>query len=225
MATTKMQRYGIMTILIVTVVGTIGSFALMILATKTNAENQAKYQAALNQYTQIQKDYQAKQQAQADDLSKQYYDTFSAYESEPAKFDIDSVTTLSTEDVVMGDGEEITGTTSFAAYYIGWDANGHIFDQSVDTANKKLKAPLAVDTGLDKASLIDGWKTGMKGMKIGGIRLITIPSDLAYGAKGQGDSIAPNMPLKFIVMAIPTPAVIPQPDITNILQAMQEAQQ
>lgn len=230
MATTKAQRYGILTILIVTVVGTIGSFAVMILTSKSSAENQAKYQTAMNKYTEVQKEYQAKVQAQADELSTKYYDMFNAYESNPAKFDMDSVKDVSTEDLVVGDGEEITGTTAFAAYYIGWDANGRIFDQSVDTSAKKLKSPLPIDTGLDKASLIEGWKTGMKGMHIGGIRVITIPSDKAYGATGQTDSsgqqtIAPNMPLKFIVMAIPQPAAIPQPDTTKLLQEMQEAQQ
>jgi len=230
MATTKAQRYGILTILIVTVVGTIGSFAVMILTSKSSAENQAKYQTAMNKYTEVQKEYQAKVQAQADELSTKYYDTFNAYESNPAKFDMDSVKDVSTEDLVVGDGEEIASTTAFAAYYIGWDANGRIFDQSVDTSAKKLKSPLPIDTGLDKASLIEGWKTGMKGMHIGGIRVITIPSDKAYGATGQTDSsgqqtIAPNMPLKFIVMAIPQPAAIPQPDTTKLLQEMQEAQQ
>ena len=230
MATTKTQRYGIMAILIVTIVGTIGSFAVMILTSKSSAENQAKYQTALNKYTQIQKDYQAKVQAQADELSGKYYDTFSAYESQPAKFDMDSVKDVATEDLVAGDGAEITGATAFDAYYIGWDANGRIFDQSIDTSAKKLKSPLPIDSGLDKASLIEGWKTGMKGMHIGGVRLITIPSDKAYGASGQTDSngqqtIAPNMPLKFIVMAIPQPTPVPQPDTTKLLQEMQAAQQ
>ena len=49
--------------------------------------------------------------------------------------------------------------------------------------------------------LIEGWTQGMKGMKIGGIRKITIPGELAYG-----DSMeicgGKNKPLKFIVMAV-----------------------
>lgn len=228
MATSKVQRYGIMTILIATVIGTVGGFAVMILATQTQNKNQAKYQDAMNKYTAIQKDYQAKVQVQSDKLSAQYYPTFSPYESQVAKFDINDVKTLSTDDLVVGDGEAITGKTGFAAYYIGWDATGHIFDQSIDTSANKLKEPLPVATGLDAASLIAGWKTGMKGMNIGGIRLITIPSDQAYGVNGSTDSkgqqvIAPNMPLKFIVMTIPLPAQVPQPDINGLLQQMQEA--
>lgn len=230
MATSKVQRYGILTILIALVIGTIGGFAVMILATQSQTKNDKKRQEISNQYAAVQKDYQAKVQVQADQLSAQYYATFSPYESQVTKFDIHGVKTLSTEDLVVGDGEAITGTTSFAAYYIGWDANGLIFDQSVDTTANKLKPPLPVTTGLDSAGLIEGWKSGMKGMNIGGIRLITIPSDQAYGVQGSTDSngqqtIAPNMPLKFIVMAIPLPEQIPQPDISGLAKQMQELQE
>lgn len=229
MATSKVQRYGILTILVATVIGTMGGFAVMILSTQSQAKNQKEYQVAMNKYTAIENAYQAKVKVQSDQLSTQYYGTFSPYESQPAKFDINGVKTLSTEDLVVGDGEAINGTTAFAAYYIGWDANAHIFDQSIDTSTKSLKTPLAVATGLDAANLITGWKTGMKGMNIGGIRLITIPSDQAYGAAGSTDSngqqvVAPNMPLKFIVMAIPLPAQVPQPDVSSLIKTLQATQ-
>ena len=217
MATKKTQRWAILIIMIVMVVGTLGSFAVMILNQKSQAEVTANYQKALATYTKEYKAHQAKVDAQADELSSTYYETFKQYSSKVASFDIDSVTELSTEDLVVGSGEEITGTTGFAAYYIGWDANANIFDQSIDTTNNKLKAPLSVSTGLDAASLIDGWKEGMKGMHIGGVRLITIPSDKAYGSAGSTDSsgnqtIAANMPLKFVVMAIPSPEEIAESD-------------
>ena len=229
MATTKTQRYGILTILIATVIGTVGGFAVMILSTQSQAKDQVKHQDALNKYQAIEKTYQAKVQVQSDQLSTQYYPTFSPYESQVAKFDISSVTKLDTQDLVVGDGETITGTTSFAAYYILWDATGNIVQQSIDTTTGKLNAPLPVTTGLDAASLITGWKTGMKGMNVGGIRLITIPSDQAYGATGQTDqtgkqTIAPNMPLKFVVMAIPTPATIPQPDVSGLIKILEATQ-
>lgn len=230
MATTKTQRYGILAILIATVIGTVGGFAVMILSTQTQAKNQAKIQKLTDEYQTIVKDNTAKSQVQTDQLSAQYYTTFSPYESQAEKFDINSVTSLTSEDLVVGDGEEITGKTPFVAYYIGWDATGNIFDQSVDTTAKKLKAPLDVSTGLDAASLIPGWKTGMKGMNIGGIRVITIPSDQAYGATGSTGQngqqiIAPNMPLKFVVMAIPVPEKVPQKDVSNLVQQIQQLQQ
>ena len=97
---------------------------------------------------------------------------------------------------------------------------GKVFDQSIDTLNNKLKAPLPVATGLDAASLIAGWKEGMKGMRINGVRLITIPSDKAYGEQGQGDDIPPNTPLKFVVMTIPAQAEIAQPEVPTELYQM-----
>ena len=229
MATTKVQRYGILAILIVTVIGTIGSFAVLVLGTQNQAKEAADQQKVVSDYQEKYKEYTAKVTAQGDELSKQYYGTFSPYSSQVAAFDLDGVKELATEDLVVGDGEEITGTTKFAAYYIGWNPKGKVFDQSIDTASNKLKAPLSVATGLDAASLIAGWKEGMKGMRINGVRVITgkvggiqlsvitIPSDKAYGEQGQGDDIPPNTPLKFVVMAIPAPAEISQPEIPSSL--------
>lgn len=50
-------------------------------------------------------------------------------------------------------------------------------------------------------------------MKVGGIRELTIPADKAYGETGSGGTIAPNTPLKFVIMIIPTPETIPQPAV------------
>lgn len=217
MATTKFQRWGILTILIVTVVGTVGSFAVMILASKNDAADTAAYQAAYTKYQEEYEAYQAKVDAQGDELSATYYATFSPYSSRVGTFDLDSVKELVKTDIVVGDGEEVTGTTKFAAYYIGWNPKGKVFAQSIDTTANKLKAPLSIADGLDNASLVTGWIEGMKGMKIGGVRELTIPSDKAYGETGQGDDIPANTPLKFIVMAIPAPATIEQPAIPDEL--------
>lgn len=230
MSATKKQRYGILIILAVTVIGTIGSFAVMILSTQNNAKQQAQFQVLSKDYEAKQKQYEAQVGKQTDELSAKYYEVFQPYASNVAAFDINSAKDLSTDDLLVGEGEKITGKTKFASYYIGWDANGRIFDQSIDVAAKKLKAPLTVADGLDNASLIVGWQEGMKGMAIGGVRLITIPSDKAYGEAGSKDAsgketIAPNMPLKFIVMAIPLPEQIPQPDMTGLQKAYEETQQ
>ena len=213
MATKKTQRVAIFVIMIVLVVGTLGSFAVMILSQQEQAKAAAALQKAQATYETEQKAHQEKVDAQAAELSKQYYPIFSQYFDRVGAFDIDSVTTLGTEDLLVGEGEEITGTTPFANYFIGWDANGTKFagGNNVDFDKAALTAPFAVANGLDNASLIAGWKEGIKGMRIGGVRELTIPSDKAYGEQGS-DSIAPNMPLKFLVMAIPIPAEIPASD-------------
>jgi len=215
MATTKAQRWGILIILIVTVVGTIGSFAVMILSTQNQVSDAAKQQKISEAYSKSYAEYQKKVDAQAATLSAQYYSEFNQYQSRVATFNRDEIKDLKTEDLKVGDGEEITDTTKFAAYYIGWNPLGKVFDQSIN--GEALKAPLAVDTGLADASLITGWKEGMKGMRINGVREITIPSDKAYGEKGQGDAIPPNTPLKFVVMAIPVQQTIPQPTVPQEL--------
>ena len=167
MATSKKQRAGILIIVVATVLGTLGSFAVMILSMQSNQKAQADYQKVLSEYKKEQAAYEQKKQAQADKLSAKYYETFKQYSSQVAKFEIDSVKSLATEDLAEGDSALIDDKTSFAAYYIGWDANGDIFDQSID--NNKLKTPLPV-SGLSTAGIIKGWKEGLKGMKIGGVR-------------------------------------------------------
>ena len=221
MATSKAQRWGILVILIVTVVGTLGSFAVMALSTQNDAADAAKQQKIVQDYQAAYAEYQTKVDAQTKELSDKYYATFSPYASRVNTFDRDSVKSIATEDLVVGEGAEITGTTKFAAYYIGWNPKGKVFDQSID--GDSLKEPIyhskpeqgfvGLDEGIDKASLIEGWKEGMKGMRIGGIRMITIPSDKAYGEQGSGDDIPPNTPIAFIVMAVEPPSAIATPEI------------
>lgn len=227
MATSKKQRWGIMIILIATVLGTLGSFAVMILSMQANQRAAEEYNKVYAKYQEDLKNYNAKKEAQADELSAKYYENFKNYSDRVAKFEIDSVKSLETEDLAAGDSETIGDDTKFAAYYIGWDANGNIFDQSI--SDGKLKSPLTID-GLKNAGVIEGWKEGLKGMKIGGVRLLTIPSDKAYGEAGSTDSngnqtIAANMPLKFIVMAIPAPEEIESPDMNALIEAYSKTQQ
>ena len=47
--------------------------------------------------------------------------------------------------------------------------------------------------------MIPGWDAGVQGMKVGGRRKLTIPSAMAYGARGAGSAIKPHEPLVFVV--------------------------
>lgn len=223
MATTKAQRWGILVIVVVLTVGTLGSFAVLGIDMKNQSADAARQQKLKAEYDDKVAEYQEKVNAQAGELSSVYYDTFKPYESRVATFDRDGVTEMKVEDLVVGSGAEIGDDSSFYAYYIGWNPKGKVFDQSID--GDKLKAPLPVEPTLKEASLIEGWKEGMKGMKIGGIREITIPSDKAYGEQGQGDDIPPNTPIKFVVMAIESPEQIAQPEFTPELMQMMIQQQ
>lgn len=129
-------------------------------------------------------------------LSAQYYETFKAYEKVNQAYNAESIKELTTKDLVAGDGTEVTaGFTDYRAYYIGWLADGTVFDSSFDEG--KLRNPLEGSDGL-----IEGWKEGIVGMKIGGVREIAIPAAKAYGDQASG-SIPANSPLKFVIMLIP----------------------
>lgn len=203
MATPRSQRIGIWIITVVMAIGAVGVYFVAILA---NNNDTAKSSNVQKIYT----DYQQKVADQATKLSSQYYATFSAYSSQVHSFEKAAAQEkLVSQDLKEGDGEVIGDTTTFAAYYIGWNPDGKIFDQSIDGTS--LKAPLSISTGLVNASLITGWKDGMKGMKIGGVRELTIPSAQAYSASGQGTDIPADTPIKFVVMAISLPETVPIP--------------
>lgn len=103
------------------------------------------------------------------------------------------------KDLHVGSGRElIEGDTDYLAYYIGWCADGSVFDSSLDSATE----PTAFTTALDASQgMIDGWNTGVVGMKLGGVRRITIPGELAYGDSTEICG-GYNKPLRFLVMAV-----------------------
>lgn len=216
MATSRAQRTGIWIIAVVLTVGTLAGFLAMIIAPQNAATDQARLAQLSAQYQKDQEAYQAKVTAQGDELSKRYYTEFSQYASVPAAFTAGDVKSLSTRDLKVGTGADIKKDTAYSAYYIGWNPSGKVFDQSIE--NGKLKAPI------EGGNLIQGWNEGVIGMKVGGVRELTIPADKAYGAQGAGEDIPANTPIKFVVMIIEKPEAIAQPEIPKELMEAYSAQ-
>lgn len=215
MATTRGQRIGIWLIAAIMMIGTVGGFIAMMVQPGNEARDKAEMEKLTKEYGEIQAEHKKKVDAQAASLSEKYYGKFSPYASRVAAFDGDAVKELSQEDLALGEGDEINNETKFSAYYIGWNAKGEIFDQSIESS--ALKSPFAID-GLANASVIEGWKKGLVGMKIGGVRELTIPSAQAYGEQGAGEKIPANAPLKFIVMVVAQPETISQPEMPQKLK-------
>jgi FKBP-type peptidyl-prolyl cis-trans isomerase FkpA len=106
---------------------------------------------------------------------------------------------LAYEDLVVGDGEEARSGQRVRVHYTGWlhdesapQQRGRKFDSSKDRGS-----PFAFALGAGQ--VIRGWDEGVQGMRVGGTRVLTIPAELGYGARGAGGLIPPNATLVFEV--------------------------
>ena len=95
-------------------------------------------------------------------------------------------------DQVVGTGEVAVAGKTVNVHYTGWLENGKKFDSSVDRGQ-------AFSFPLGAGRVIKGWDEGVQGMKVGGKRKLTIPSNLGYGLQGAGGVIPPNATLIFDV--------------------------
>jgi peptidylprolyl isomerase len=100
---------------------------------------------------------------------------------------------LVVEDLVVGDGAEATSGTKVSVHYVGVAfSTGDEFDASWNRGRP-------FEFKLGKGQVIPGWDVGVQGMRVGGRRKLTIPSAMAYGARGAGGAIKPHEPLVFVV--------------------------
>ena len=104
------------------------------------------------------------------------------------------VTELVTEDLIVGTGEAAQAGDSLSVYYTLYFLDGTEVQSNVGSTSFQFT--------LGAGKVIKGWDQGLVGMKEGGTRKLTIPSDLAYGAAGQGTTIPPNTPLVFEVQLV-----------------------
>ena len=96
------------------------------------------------------------------------------------------------EDTVVGAGAEAKAGQQVSVHYTGWLTNGSKFDSSKDR-DEPFEFPLG------QRNVIAGWDEGVQGMRVGGVRKLTIPPHLGYGARGAGGVIPPNATLVFEV--------------------------
>ncbi len=110
-----------------------------------------------------------------------------------------NVTELIKTDAKPGTGAEAASGQNVTVHYTGWlydetkgDKKGSKFDSSRDR-----NEPFTFRLGAGE--VIRGWDEGVAGMKVGGQRVLTIPPQYGYGARGAGGVIPPNATLLFDV--------------------------
>lgn len=102
---------------------------------------------------------------------------------------IENVDQLKIVDLKVGTGEVVKKGDSVVAHYTGALAkDGTIFQSSHDSGDP---VPFSLD------GVIEGWKEGVPGMKVGGVRRLIIPAEKAYGAQSPAANIPPNSDLVF----------------------------
>ena len=109
-------------------------------------------------------------------------------------------TALVKEDLKAGTGPEVKPGDTVTANYIGVACStGKIFDSTYSGgAPQPATFPLA--------QVIPGWQQGLPGMKVGGQRLLGIPSEMAYKQLGSPPRIGPDEALWFVVEITATKA-------------------
>jgi len=107
---------------------------------------------------------------------------------------------FSQTDVRVGTGAEAVAGRSLTVHYTGWfysptqpEQKGQQFDSSAG------RAPFTFVLGAGR--VIQGWDRGVPGMRVGGLRRLVIPPELAYGSQGTA-GIPPNSTLVFDVELI-----------------------
>src|SRR3712207_7697911 len=90
-------------------------------------------------------------------------------------------TELVVTDLVEGDGAEATAGQNVEVHYVGVaHSTGEEFDASYNRGE-----PLQFRLGVGQ--VIEGWDSGVQGMRVGGRRRLVIPPHQAYGDRGAGD--------------------------------------
>ncbi len=99
---------------------------------------------------------------------------------------------LMVDDLKVGTGDEATPGKTVTVHYVGTLTNGSKFDSRRDRGE-------GFTFRLGAGQVIQGWDKGVAGMKVGGMRKLTIPPEMGYGARGFPPVIPPNSTLVFEV--------------------------
>lgn len=100
-------------------------------------------------------------------------------------------------DYLIGVGTLATTGRSVVIRYAAWlydpetaDHRGRQFDCSDDHVS-------SCEFSLGAGYELPAWDQGIEGMRVGGVRVLIVPSDLAYGRRGLSNLVPPNSKLVY----------------------------
>lgn len=197
--TSPKQRFFIILIAVIMLGSIIASYAAIVLnGSKNGDDGQSKISD--EKIEEYEEDYYDKV-AEFGEVTQSDFDQFIAFKSEIKSFNEASANEggVQKKELKEGSGEELKSDGSnYLAYYVGYCADESVFDSTLDDDEE----PEAFSKILDPSvGMIEGWTQGVEGMKVGGIRRITIPGELAYGESMEICG-GKNKPLRFLVMAV-----------------------
>ncbi len=195
--TSLWQRIAIIAAAVVLIGGTLLTYVAVVLSNPNDNSNE-------EYINQLSAEYTAKGQemeARAAVLSDKYFQDFIGYKSQVKSYNSANANAagLKIDDLKAGTGKTLAeGDTDYMAYYIGWCADGSIFSSSFNDDDNPTSLGIPM---IGSSSMIEGWLQGIVGMKLGGVRQLTISGELAYGDT-QELCGGYNSPLKFVVWAL-----------------------
>ena len=131
-----------------------------------------------------------------------------------------SVTALSSTTLRRSKGRKVRPGDDLLVRYQGQLLTGEQFDANFDFSDfEAVPGREPFEFTLGAGDVIQGWDQGLEGARIGEVRRLLIPADLAYGASGAGDRIPPNSDLDFIVEPL---AVRPGGSGTAVFQTFKD---
>lgn len=194
--TSTKQRIAILLIAVIMVGSIIASYAAIVASGNSSASTQITEEKLGEYIAAYQNKLSEFKETTAGDFAK-----FSKYTSQITSYDEETANGggVVSKDLSVGDGRILLeGDTDYLAYYAGWCADGTIFDSSLDDTEN----PTAFSKVLNaSAGMITGWNTGVTGMQLGGVRVITVPGEQAYGENMEICG-GYNKPLKFLILAV-----------------------
>ena len=104
---------------------------------------------------------------------------------------------LKAETLREGQGSVAKAGDQVTVHYVGTLVDGSKFDSSRDRGQ-------GFKFRLGRGEVIKGWEHGVQGMRVGELRKLTIPPDLAYGSRGFPPVIPPHSTLVFEIELVAT---------------------